>query len=1016
VLGASASVVVGGAGYGKSALAAESAELFDMPVIATSLESAGVSASLLPHRLRSAAARVGLSDLAVLMDQAASAGPAGVLDAMLEASAGGGLMIVVDEVQNAEPEALALLTRLAGQLGADQRLLLVGREAPAGIASLRRKSAAVWLGTADLAMTTPEIGALCRQGFGLTVSAAEAERLRAATGGWTAAVVLAAGQARSADQPLLADTTLGVSGARAAGERAATTASAFPDGETTAVAAPAGGTQVLTGLVEQILRGLPDPARSAVIQVAHLPLLRDRVVGRATGISDLLTVVSQAGLPLHESDDGWFEFIGPVQHLLAARAPATSGVLTEAAAAYTEEGRPDLAAGLLIGAGRASDAAALLARMSPQEAERLGLDELTGLAGRMPAAVLAENPRILLHIARECEPPAAIHRRSEALNRAAALLGDPPSDPELAREIKAELARDLVRDDDPEAAQSLASATLGQTPAGEERTRARLLDTLGRVAARYKDDEHLAIAADRLSMAARSYRNQGLWSWLAYTLVILASWVHADRGAFDQAVATVDESLQVIPDRRQQRAAILTFRAEILNLAGRHEEAEATLTEAEAIAQVIGDVRVRAYAAWERARGLSQQGDGPGTLAAILAAESFRSDWFDGCGGEFLADAADYLDRVGYHDLAIEYLDRARLQSEHEDFEVERATALIMARSGDPEEAERRLLAVASSPWCEPVERWRVQLLRALAAERRGDPAATPLALEALDLAARLGHPELPLVVERQATTSLLGLVVATGHPLATGLANMAFPVTLSLLGGFGATRGGQLIDVPPGQGRQLVKLVAAAGGRLTAEAAMEALWPEADPDASANRLRTVLNRLRDAAGDVVVREDRQLCLGPDVHTDVQAFTDDGRRAMLLAAGGSREAVSAARAALARYGGDLLPADPYEPWAELPRQRLRNQALGLLDLCADWAARAGDLDEAVRCLERAIELAPDEEERYLSAARHLLTQGRRGGARRMIQRARSVVDNLGVQPPALLVRMEDQLRRRAMAG
>jgi DNA-binding SARP family transcriptional activator len=991
LLGASASVVVGGAGYGKSALAAESAEFLDMPVIATVLESAGVSAALLPHRLRSAAARVGLSDLAALMDQAAPAGPAGVLDAMLEALAGSGAMIVVDEVQNAEPEALALLTRLAGQLGADQRLLLLGREAPSGIAPLRRDSAAVWLGAAELAMTAPEVAALCRQGFGLAVSEAQADRLRAATSGWTAAVVLAASQARSVGQPLLAEAT----------------AEAVP---------PPGGAQVLAALIEQILRGIPEAARSAVIQVAHLPLLREAVVARATGIADLLAVVSRAGLPLHESADGWFEFIGPVQQMLVARAPATTGVLTAAAAAYAEEGRPDLAVGLLIGAGRARDAAALLAAMTPREAERLGLDELSGLAGRLPAAVLDEHPRILLHIARECEPPAAIHRRAQALTRALATLGEPPSDPGLAREIQAEQARDLVRDDYPEAAEALATAVLRQTLPAEERTRARLLDTLGRVAARYKDDRHLAIAADQLTMAARSYRNQGLWSWLAYTLATLGCWVHAHRGAFDQAVAAVDESLEVIPDRRQQRAVILTFRAEILNAVGRYEESDASLAEAEAIAQVIGDVRVRAYVAWERARGLSQQGDGPGTLAAVLAAESFRSDWFDGCGGEFLADAADFLDRVGYRDLAMQYLDRATLQSEHEDFEVERATAVVMARSGDPEEAERRLAALAASPWCEPTERWRVQLFRALAAGRRGDPAATPLALDALELAARLGHPGLPLIIERQAATSLLGLVAATGHPLATGLANMTFPVTVSLLGGFGVTRGGQAVDVPPGQGRQLIKLVAAAGGRLTAEAAMEALWPEADPDASANRLRTVLNRLKDAAGDVVVREDRQLCLGPDVHTDVQAFTDDARRATLLAAGGSREAVSAARAALARYGGDLLPGDPYEPWAELPRQRLRNQALGLLDLCADWAARAGDLDEAVRCLERAIELAPDEEERYLSAARHLLTQGRRGAARRMVQGARSVVDTLGVPPPVLLIQLEDQLRRRAMAG
>jgi DNA-binding SARP family transcriptional activator len=264
-------------------------------------------------------------------------------------------------------------------------------------------------------------------------------------------------------------------------------------------------------------------------------------------------------------------------------------------------------------------------------------------------------------------------------------------------------------------------------------------------------------------------------------------------------------------------------------------------------------------------------------------------------------------------------------------------------------------------------------------------------------------------------TSSLLGLLSATGHPLVTGLANMTSPVSIRLLGGFSVTRGGLAVEVPPGQGRQLIKLVAISGGRLTAEGAMDALWPDADPDASANRLRTVLSRLKDAAGDVVMREDRQLSLGPDVHTDVKAFTDDARRAVQLAAGRSREAVSAARAALGRYSGDLLPGDLDELWADLPRRRLRSQALGLLDLCAGWAARAGDLDEAVRSLERAIELAPDEEERYLTAARHLLTQGRRGAARHMIQRARSVLDDLGVEPPAALIDLEETLRRRAVA-
>ncbi len=749
-------------------------------------------------------------------------------------------------------------------------------------------------------------------------------------------------------------------------------------------------------------------------QIAHLPLLSEAVVARATGMPGLLAAISRAGLPL-QGDDGWYQLIGPVQDLLAARAPALPATLVGAAAAYAEQGRLDLAADLLIGAGQPAEAARLLAALSPAEAERLGLDELSALITRLPSASLDEHPRLLLHLARECEPPGAINRRAEALRRGLAALGEPPRDPSLAREIQAELASDLVRDDDPESGQRLAAAVLAKAGPDEVRTRARLLEVLGKAAARYKDEAHLARAADELSAAARRYQGLRLWRWQAYALTTLGAWVHVHRGAVDLAVAAYDEALAAIPARRQQRGTILTFRAEALVLAGRYEEAEASLAEAEETAKIIGDVRVRAYVSWERGRALSQQGDGPGTLAAIHQAESFRSDWFDGCGGEFLADAADFLDRVGYHDIALRYLDRAREQSEHEDFEVDRAAAAICARSGDPEEAERRLVALSGSPWCEPVERCRFQLLRAVAAQRRGDPEAAALALDAMDRAARLGLPALPLIAERVAAERVLGLVAATGHPLGTSLATMAFPVVLSLLGGFGMSRGGQPVEVPPGQGRQLVKLLAASGGRLTADAAMEALWPDADPEVSANRLRTVLNRLKDAIGDVVIREDRHLRLGPTVHADVQAFEHDARRASDLAAGRSREAVSAARAALSRYRGDLLPDDPYEPWAELARERLRRRALALLDLCAGSAAEVGDLDEAVRCLERAIELAPDEEDRYVTAARHLLTQGRRGAARTMLQRARLVVDELGVRPPAAMLELEHQVRRRVTA-
>ena len=60
---------------------------------------------------------------------------------------------------------------------------------------------------------------------------------------------------------------------------------------------------------------------------------------------------------------------------------------------------------------------------------------------------------------------------------------------------------------------------------------------------------------------------------------------------------------------------------------------------------------------------------------------------------------------------------------------------------------------------------------------------------------------------EREVTEALLGLAVATGKPAAAALETAALPVGLAVLGRFELTRGGRPVDLPPGQGEQLIKL-----------------------------------------------------------------------------------------------------------------------------------------------------------------------------------------------------------------
>ena len=299
--------------------------------------------------------------------------------------------------------------------------------------------------------------------------------------------------------------------------------------------------------------------------------------------------------------------------------------------------------------------------------------------------------------------------------------------------------------------------------------------------------------------------------------------------------------------------------------------------------------------------------------------------------------------------------------------------------------------------------------MRAYAAFRRGDSGAGALAARAFEEAARLGLAHLPYTKEGAITEELLGLAVETGQPAALALEAAALPVWISVLGRFTLTRGGLPVPLSPGQATQLLKLVAVSGGRVPAEVAIDALWPEAGREAGRNRLRTVLNRQRAEAGEVIVRAGDMLMLAPEVQVDLELFQAEGRRALALGLAEPALAVAVARAAVARYRGDVLPDDLYEEWARGPRERARRTMLQLLDLCADAATARGDLDETRRVIELTIDLAPYDDARYLRAATALLEQGRRGAALTVVRRARAALAELGLQPPPNLISLEETI-------
>jgi predicted ATPase/tetratricopeptide (TPR) repeat protein len=142
---------------------------------------------------------------------------------------------------------------------------------------------------------------------------------------------------------------------------------------------------------------------------------------------------------------------------------------------------------------------------------------------------------------------------------------------------------------------------------------------------------------------------------------------------------------------------------------------------------------------------------------------------------------------------------------------------------------------------------------------------------------------------------------------------------SVTLLGGFGADVGGA--PVPDSawrlrKAKELVKLLALADGhRLHREQAMDALWPDRDPGAAANNLNQAVHAARKALGaETILAQDGVLRLEADL--DVEAFeraVADARR---------ERSAAACERALALYGGELLPENRYDDWAELERVRL----------------------------------------------------------------------------------------------
>jgi DNA-binding SARP family transcriptional activator len=153
-------------------------------------------------------------------------------------------------------------------------------------------------------------------------------------------------------------------------------------------------------------------------------------------------------------------------------------------------------------------------------------------------------------------------------------------------------------------------------------------------------------------------------------------------------------------------------------------------------------------------------------------------------------------------------------------------------------------------------------------------------------------------------------------------------------------------------------------------DAAVDALWPEADPGRGSEWFWTALGNLRSRLRTACGIKDLKIIdrIGDTYRIEVERFGVDVWRfeeALAASANGpdSAPATDALDRATAEYGGELLAGDPWQ-WVEGAREDLRRRALDAVAHVAERRMGQGDLDGALAALEHGLEIDAISEELY----------------------------------------------------
>lgn len=739
----------------------------------------------------------------------------------------------------------------------------------------------------------------------------------------------------------------------------------------------------IDGAIDISFSGLRPTDRDLLSQMAYLPYLTTTMVDAVGGEGTVRTWLD-AGVPVSVGVESVIEMPPLVASRLRDRAPLSRATAHLAAPMLVAAGRAAAAIDMLDAAGDSAAVARLLeslGRARLVDVDHYWLVEVVKRLGPIADA----RPRIRLLEARLYRELGQIAEQKTALDLA--LAATPIDDEPLRRAVEADrLGAMLAGGPSPDLLTAL-DVLDDATPASEVSTRATIT-TARAHAIGWTNDARAQADADLLFRQAaalwgalddRLARADALQGWAVFVLMPSAR--------YDSAARALKEAAELAGTEAFVRAQSLVFLAQVAALVNDRAVARESINEARAVGDKAGMSWVVAYAAWAEMYLAMHDGS--------ASAIRHHSDAALGHLGQLanhptrniiLAETARALAQVGDPEGAREYL--ALLPEDPERPSESRALAQLTldALHGDPPTALAQAEKMTIARMLTPSQQWRVELLRAVALGRNGETAeATEVQALASRLADDWGVGQLPDAMEPR----VLGVLRSLIGPPAPSADDTAMAV--QALGTFVVRRHGHPLPQAPGVPTKLLKLVAARGGSVTIDMAVDVLWPDVSPDVGRGRIRNVIARARAATGGIVERAGDKIVFVESVELDVRVFESGFRRVQRLRAEGSHdEARAVARASLSSF--DVLLADDlYEDWAADLRASLRQRAAALIDVVCEEGI---DAATGAWLAEIVTDIDPYDNGRLVRLAGVLTDNGARSLATALLNHAGRIADEL----------------------